>query len=84
MIITGHRNRSIERCLLCNFQALQEVEWGWHAMIQLATQLAAALLWWDRGQVGHWYLLASVGLKAIVVGIVSMQRLDDKRMVRLN
>lgn len=51
-------------------------------MIQLATQLAAALSWWGRGQVGHWYLLATVGMKALVVGIVSMQRLDDKRLVR--
>eukprot|EP00903_Cladosiphon_okamuranus_P022077 g20303.t2 len=64
------------------FQALQEVEWRWHAMIQLATQLAAALSWWGRGQVGHWFLLASVGLKALVVGIVSMQRLDDKWLTR--
>lgn len=51
-------------------------------MIQLATQLAAALSWWGRGKVGHWYLLASVGLKALVVGAVSMQRLDDKWLVR--
>lgn len=67
-----------------NFQALQQVEWRWHAMIQLATQLAAALSWWGKGQVGHWYLLASVGLKALVVGVVSMHRLDDKRLVRLS
>lgn len=51
-------------------------------MIQLATQLAATLSWWGKGQVGHWYLLASVGLKALVVGVVSMHRLDDKRLVR--
>lgn len=51
-------------------------------MIQLATQLAAALSWWGREQVGRWYLLASAGLKALVVGIVSMQRLDDQHLVR--
>lgn len=53
-------------------------------MIQLATQLAAALSWWGRGQIGRGYLLASVVLKALVVGIVSMQRLDDKYLVRLS
>lgn len=62
-------------------QVLQQVEWCWHAMIQLSTQLAAALSWWDRGEVGYWYLLASVGMKALVVGVVSMQRLDDRRLV---
>lgn len=50
-------------------------------MIQLSTQLAAALSWWDRGQVGFWYLLVSLGTKVLVVGIVSMQRLDDRRLV---
>lgn len=63
-------------------QALQQLEWRWHALLQLSTQLAAALWWWGKGQVGYWYLLASVGMKALVVGIVSMQRLDDTRLVR--
>ncbi|CAM9270584.1 unnamed protein product [Hapterophycus canaliculatus] len=64
------------------FQALQHLEWRWHALLQLSTQLTAALWWWGKGQVGHWYLLASVGMKALVVGIVSMQRLDDTRLTR--
>lgn len=84
VLVKGRRKPDRDAaCLYKTFQALQEVEWRWHAMIQLATQLAAALSWWDRGQVGHWYLLATVGMKALVVGIVSMQRLDDKRLVRV-
>lgn len=82
-ILTG-RTAIHRYAAYCDFQALQQVEWRWHAMIQLTTQLGAALSWWGRGQVGDWYLLASVGLKALVVGVVSMQRLDDKRLVRLS
>lgn len=50
-------------------------------MIQLSTQLAAALSWWGKGQMGVWLMLVSLGTKLLVVGIVSMQRLDDKRLV---
>ncbi|CAM9121074.1 unnamed protein product, partial [Scytosiphon promiscuus] len=64
------------------FQALQHIEWRWHPLLQLSTQLAAALWWWGKGQMGYWYLWASVGMKALVVGIVSMQRLDDTRLTR--
>ena len=49
-------------------------------MIQMATQMAAALSCWDKGSLGL-YLWLSVALKALVVGVVSMQRLDDRRLV---
>ena len=49
-------------------------------MIQMGTQMAAALSCWDKGPLGV-YLWLSVGLKALVVGVVSMQRLDDRRLV---
>lgn len=48
-------------------------------MIQLGTQMAAALSCWDKGTPGL-YLWLSIAMKALVVGVVSMQRLDDRRL----
>lgn len=60
---------------------LQQVEWRWHALIQLATQLAATLACWDSESMGFVYVWLSMGMKALVIGVVNMQRLDDKRVV---
>lgn len=54
----------------------------WHAMLQLVTQLATALALWGDGAAGN-ELWLSAGMKVLVVGVVSMERLDDKRMVSL-
>lgn len=61
-------------------QALQQVEWCWLATVQLVTQLAAALAYWGEGPAGS-ILWLSLTVKALVVGVVYMQRLDDRRIV---
>lgn len=50
--------------------------------MQLGTQLAAILACWGGVSKGFSYLWLSVAMKALAVGVVSMQRLDDARLVR--
>ena len=75
----------VSRALLTppSTQALQRVEWRWHAMIQFVMQLAAALACWNYAY--SWLIIfwVSVVTKGIVVGVVSMQRLDDQRLVSI-
>lgn len=62
-------------------QALQQVEWRWYATIQLMTQLAACLGCWGYALSDLICVSVSISMKGLVVGVVSMQRLDDKRLV---
>lgn len=62
-------------------QALQQVEWRWYATIQLMTQLAACLGCWGYALSDLIFVSVSIAMKGFVVGVVSMQRLDDKRLV---
>lgn len=50
-------------------------------MVQLVTSLASALTRWGDGPPGY-VMWPFVVVKMLVVGVVYMHRLDDRRMVR--
>lgn len=51
-------------------------------MVQLVTPLASALARWDDGPAGY-VMWPFVVVKMLLVGVVYMHRLDDRRMVRV-